>query len=116
MTQHRFQVKRVYEQVTPADGSRVLVDRLWPRGIDKKEASVDLWLKDIAPSAGLRKWFAHRPERWDEFKRRYYHELSMQGDAVRRLRAIAESSPVTLVYSARDKEHNQARALAEYLD
>jgi uncharacterized protein YeaO (DUF488 family) len=114
--QHRLQVKRVYERAAPTDGSRVLVDRLWPRGIRKEEARVDLWLKDIAPSAELRKWFAHRPERWDEFKRRYYHELSAQPDAVRRLQAMAESVPVTLVYSASDEEHNQARALAEYLD
>ena len=111
-----IRIKRIYATPEPDDGCRVLVDRLWPRGVSRQTAALDLWLKDIAPSAELRKWFAHRPERWDEFKRRYYHELSAQPDAVRRLQAMAESVPVTLVYSASDEEHNQARALAEYLD
>ena len=113
---HRFQIKRVYEPATPSDGSRVLVDRLWPRGVRKEDARIDLWLKDVAPSAALRSWFGHEPQRWPEFKRRYYHELRDRSDGVRRLQAMAESSRVTLVYSAHDEEHNQARALADYLN
>jgi uncharacterized protein YeaO (DUF488 family) len=111
----RFRIKRVYEDPAPDDGSRVLVDRIWPRGVAKEEARIKLWLRDVAPSTALRKWFAHRPERWAEFKRRYFDELSAQPDAVMQLRTLAESGPVTLVYSARDEAHNQARALAEYL-
>lgn len=116
MTQSRsFRIKRVYEPPTAADGSRVLIDRLWPRGVRKEDARIDLWLKELAPSAALRKWFGHDSRRWLEFKRRYYHELGGLADSVQRLQSLADSDTVTLVYAARDEQHNQARALADYL-
>ncbi len=109
-------IKRIYEPQAPGDGTRVLVDRLWPRGLTKAEAHVDLWLKDIAPSAELRKWFGHDPERWDEFQRRYAAELDERAAALEELREpVAAKGPVTLLYSAHDQEHNQAVALAGYL-
>jgi uncharacterized protein YeaO (DUF488 family) len=111
-----FQIKRVYEPASPADGSRVLVDRLWPRGVRKQDARIDLWLKDVAPSAALRRWFSHDPQRWAEFRRRYYHELSGRPAGIQKLLSLANSKRVTLVYSAHDEEHNQARALADYLN
>ena len=109
-----FAVKRVYEPKTESDGLRVLVDRLWPRGLAKARAAVDLWLKDAAPSTELRKWFAHRPDRWDEFQRRYLLELRASS-AIEQLRAISRDGPVTLLYGARDGDHNEAVALALFL-
>ena len=106
--------KRIYEPPAPDDGWRLLVDRVWPRGVSKERARLDGWLPEIAPSTALRKWFGHEPARWDEFRRRYEAELdgSPHVDAVLdRARAM----PVTLLYSARDTEHNQAVALAAYL-
>src|SRR5690606_20463036 len=103
----QLRIKRVFDPAEPADGTRVLVDRMWPRGVRKEDARIDLWLKDIAPSTALRKWFAHDPERWTEFKRRYYHELQNQREAVERLQSLASRGPVTLIYSARDEAHNQ---------
>jgi uncharacterized protein YeaO (DUF488 family) len=93
----------------------VLVDRIWPRGVSKAELEGVEWLKDVAPSNALRKWFGHDPQRWDEFRRRYFAELDANPDAVKRLREIAAQGPVTLLYGARDEVHNQAAALAEYL-
>lgn len=107
-------IKRVYEPRAPDDGRRVLVDRIWPRGVGKKKLGDALWLKDIAPSTALRKWFDHRPERWKEFNVRYAAELDHNADAVAMLRALIKRGPVTLLYSARDEKHNQARALAMY--
>jgi uncharacterized protein YeaO (DUF488 family) len=116
MTQEdRFQIKRVYEPAAASDGARVLVDRLWPRGVRKEDAHIELWLKDVAPSAQLRRWFGHEPARWAEFRRRYHHELAGRADSILQLRKLAEAKRVTLVYSAHDERHNQARALAEYL-
>jgi uncharacterized protein YeaO (DUF488 family) len=111
----KLQIKRVYEPRARGDGKRVLVDRVWPRGISKDKLSDALWLKDVAPSTALRKWFDHRPERWQKFCDRYAAELDRKGDAVETLRALSARGPVTLLYSARDVEHNQARALADYL-
>jgi len=111
----KLQIKRVYEPRAPGDGQRVLVDRVWPRGISKDKLSDAVWLKDIAPSTALRKWFGHRPERWQQFCKRYAAELDANTDAIEALRKIAARGPVTLLYSARDVEHNQARALADYL-
>ena len=108
-------MKRVYDDVSPDDGYRVLVDRVWPRGVSKQAAALDAWMKDIAPSSELRKWFAHQAERWPEFKRRYFRELQDQEEPVRALRRKARGHRVTLVYGARDMEHNNAVALAEYL-
>ncbi len=113
-----FQVKRIYEQREPADGYRVLVDRVWPRGMTKEAAAIDLWLKEAAPSTTLRKWFAHEPARWAEFKRRYAAELEQpdSADTVERLKQLAqEHAVVTLLFSARDETHNQAIALREIL-
>jgi uncharacterized protein YeaO (DUF488 family) len=109
-----LQIKRVYEQRSPADGRRILVDRVWPRGISKEKLGVVTWLKDVAPSTELRKWFDHRTERWKQFSVRYFAELD-HNPAVEQLRTICELGAVTLLYSARDVEHNQAQALSEYL-
>jgi len=109
-------IKRVYAPADPSDGKRVLVDRLWPRGLTKERASVDVWMRDIAPSEELRKWFGHEPERWQEFRRRYHGELDRNPDALARLREMAEDGPVTLLFGAKDEEHNQAVALKEYLE
>jgi uncharacterized protein YeaO (DUF488 family) len=111
-----FVAKRVYDPPARDDGFRVLVDRLWPRGLSKARAKVDLWLKDVAPSNALRKWFGHDPERWSEFVRRYKAELKTQKDAMAELREIGESHPrVTLLYGAHDSEHNNAVALLKFL-
>ncbi|RUU53473.1 DUF488 domain-containing protein [Mesorhizobium sp. M2C.T.Ca.TU.002.02.1.1] len=109
-------VKRVYETPAKADGQRVLVDRLWPRGVSKKDAELTLWLKEIAPSDELRKWFGHEPERWPEFQKRYRAELDANGDAVAELRDLLREGKVTLLYGAHDEAHNNAVALAEYLE
>jgi len=108
-------VKRVYDAPEARDGTRILVDRLWPRGLTMEKARVDLWLKEIAPSDALRKWFGHDPEKWRAFRSRYFRELEAQSDAVSRLRKEARAGSVTLVYGARDTEHNNAVALREFL-
>jgi uncharacterized protein YeaO (DUF488 family) len=106
-------VKRVYEPADPNDGFRVLVDRLWPRGMKKVDAKVDLWLREVAPSSELRRWFGHRPDRWAVFRDRYRAELA-HNPAVAKLRELGKRR-VTLLYAARDETHNQARVLLEYL-
>ncbi len=106
-----IQIKRVYEQPQAADGKRILIDRLWPRGLTKQKAKVDLWLKDIAPSTELRKWFAHDPAKWREFKERYYEELEKNNEVVTTLVELLKSGKVTLVYGAKDEEHNDAVAI-----
>lgn len=108
-------VKRAYDKPTANDGCRVLVDRLWPRGLSRQEARIDEWLRDVAPSKRLRQWFGHDPERWSEFRRRYFRELDQHTEAVRRLAARAQRRRVTLIYSAKDEQHNNAAALAAYL-
>lgn len=108
-------IKRIYLPPAADDGQRVLVDRLWPRGVSKREAAVDVWLKDVAPSAALRKWFGHDPARWEEFRKRYLAELA-DNDALAQLRALAEAGPMTLLYGAHDEAHNQARVLLELLE
>jgi uncharacterized protein YeaO (DUF488 family) len=110
-----IRVKRIYEPPSVQDGLRVLVDRLWPRGIKKTAAAVDLWLKDIAPTTGLRTWFAHDPAKWTEFRQRYHGELRHQGEAVQLLERKRTKGTVTLLFSARDSRHNNAVALREYL-
>lgn len=109
-----IRIKRVYEQPVPADGRRILVDRLWPRGLAKKEAGIDLWLKEIAPSAELRKWFGHKPENWEEFRKRYFAELKENDEPVRRLKQELDKGMVTLLYAARDEEHNHAVVIREF--
>lgn len=107
--------KRVYEAAGARDGQRVLVDRVWPRGLKKEQVKADLWLKDVAPSSALRKWFAHDPARWDAFKARYFDELDACTEPVARLLDLAGKGRLTLLFSARDPEHNQAAALRSYL-
>lgn len=104
-------LKRAYEPAAAADGIRILIDRLWPRGVPKSRLALDLWMKDIAPSPALREWFGHDPARWAQFCRRYAAELGDQGELLGRLRALARKGPITLVYSARDEQHNDAVVL-----
>jgi uncharacterized protein YeaO (DUF488 family) len=111
-----FRLKRAYEQPEDSDGSRYLIDRMWPRGMTKASLKLDGWLKEVAPSDALRRWFHHDPDKWNEFLRRYFSELDSNPDAVAPLVEAARSGPVTLVYSARDVEHNNGVALAEYLE
>jgi uncharacterized protein YeaO (DUF488 family) len=109
----KINIKRVYEKPGKEDGVRILVDRLWPRGLTKEKASIDLWLKDIAPSTELRKWFGHDPEKWKEFRKRYRHELKENEEQVSLLKDQMKKGMVTLVYGAKDEEHNQALVLKE---
>ena len=111
-----LKIKRIYDSPQKADGFRVLVDRLWPRGVSKKKAHLDLWLKEIAPSNGLRKWFGHDPKKWPAFAAKYREELTNQKDIVRQIKKIvADHGDTTLLYSAHDPEHNQAVALRQFL-
>lgn len=112
-----IRLKRVYEGPDPADGPRILVERLWPRGLTKERAAVDLWIKEIAPSPELRRWFNHDPARWDEFQKRYHAELSENKDVVDELRRKChDDGVVTFVYAAHDEQHNGALALRTYLE
>jgi uncharacterized protein YeaO (DUF488 family) len=110
----RLSIKRAYEPHGPDDGQRVIVDRLWPRGLSKQELGDALWMREIAPSAGLRKCFGHKPERWNAFRLRYFAELR-ENPCVKTLQDIIASGPTTLLYGAKDQVHNQAVALVEYL-
>jgi uncharacterized protein YeaO (DUF488 family) len=112
----RIAIKRVYDQPAKADSFRVLVDRVWPRGVSKEKAAVNLWMKEIAPSTELRKWFGHRPERWEEFRTRYREELKGKGELLDELRSHAAKGLLTLVYSAKDEAHNQAAVIREVLE
>jgi uncharacterized protein YeaO (DUF488 family) len=108
-------IKRVYEPVSATDGYRILVDRLWPRGLSKDHAAVDLWLKAIAPSTELRQWFGHAPVKWPEFRRKYFAELADHAEELAQIRALAKRRRVTLVYGARETEYNDAVAILEFL-
>jgi uncharacterized protein YeaO (DUF488 family) len=108
-------LKRAYESSAPSDGKRILVDRLWPRGVSKDRAALDLWLKDVAPSTELRKWFAHDPAKWPEFVTRYQAELA-HNEALSELKALASEGDITLVYAAKDEEHNEAQVLKGILE
>lgn len=112
----QLQIKRVYEAPNPRDGARFLVERLWPRGLRKEALPLRAWLKEVAPSTALRRWFAHDPARWEEFRRRYAAELDAAPDAWRPLAEALRREPVTLLYSARDPAHNSAVALQAYLN
>ncbi|MGN6402195.1 MAG: DUF488 domain-containing protein [Flavisolibacter sp.] len=111
----KISIKRVYEPPAKEDGKRILVDRLWPRGLTKEKAAIDLWLKDIAPSTELRKWFAHDPGKWQEFQKRYRKELKENKEAVSIVKQEAKNKTVTLVYGAKDEVHNDAVVLKEFL-
>ena len=108
-------IKRIYEPPVPEDGKRILVDRLWPRGLSKDEARLDEWLKEVAPSDELRRWFGHDPAKWEEFRRRYRQELKTQGEILERLRNEARKGTVTLLFAAKDEERNNAVVLKEML-
>lgn len=110
-----IRIKRVYEKPDKKDGIRILVDRLWPRGLTKEKAAVVLWLKEVAPSTELRKWFGHDPAKWKEFQKRYQQELKNNKEQVEVLKDQAKKGVVTLVYGARDEEHNEALVLKEWL-
>jgi len=110
-----IRVKRIYESPNPDDGFRLLIDRLWPRGIKKDDVKIDLWLREIAPSDSLRKWFNHDSEKWEEFKRRYFKELDQQQDLVDQLTQHTWEGKVTFLFSAKNESYNNAIALREYL-
>ena len=109
-------LKRASETSSAEDGVRILVERLWPRGLTKARAAVDLWIKDVAPSPDLRKWFGHDPARWKQFKQRYWNELKNKNDDVDVLRRKAREGKVTFIYAAHDEEHNGALALKEFIE
>ena len=111
-----IQLKRAYEKPSRNDGARILVERLWPRGLTREKVALDLWLKDVAPSPGLRKWFGHDPAKWKQFEQRYWKELRARKEAVALLRRKSKRGTITLVYAARDEEHNGALALKEFLE
>jgi uncharacterized protein YeaO (DUF488 family) len=111
-----YKLKRIYEASEASDGYRILVDRIWPRGVSKEKARIDLWMKEIAPSDALRKWFGHDPERWEEFQRRYREELQKEIGLTSHLKQLEKQhGTLTLVFSARDEHHNQAVALRAFL-
>lgn len=110
-----IKIKRIYSDPAKDDGFRMLVDRLWPRGVSKEKAKIDLWLKDIAPSDSLRKWFNHDPAKWDEFKRKYFRELDENKDRINQV-FKKHKGIITLLYAAKDDEHNNAEALKEYIE
>lgn len=112
----QIRLKRAYDPPEPEDGMRVLVERLWPRGVKKEALALDEWLKDIAPSPELRKWYAHEVEKWEEFRRRYEAELDGHPNELAHLRELVAAGPVTFVYAASDEQHNSARVLKEYIE
>lgn len=109
-------LKRIYEEDQRVGGYRVLIDRIWPRGISKEDADLDEWMKEVAPSSSLRKWFDHDKEKFSEFKQKYKEELKEHSDAVKKLREAADGNRLVLLYGAKDKEHNHAIVLKEYLE
>lgn len=111
----RFVLKRIYDEPSAIDGVRILVDRLWPRGVSKERAKLDLWLKDIAPTTELRMWFGHDPAKWTEFRRRYSEELAANMGAVERLAEFTRAGQVTLLYAAKDEEHNEAVVIRDFI-
>ena len=110
-----IRLKRAYDSASSGDGTRVLIDRLWPRGVRKADAAIDVWAKDIAPSTALRKWFGHDPARWREFRRRYSEEIHRRRNRLDELRTLAQKGRITLVFAARDEAHNDAVVLREIL-
>ncbi len=112
----KLKIKRVYEKPQKEDGKRILVDRLWPRGLTKEKARIDLWLKDLAPTAELRKWFDHDPNKWKEFQKKYHQELKKNQEQVSILSEQLKKGVITLVYGAKDEEHNEALVLRDWLN
>ena len=111
-----IKIKRVYDAPTPDDGIRILVDRLWPRGLSKEKAKVDLWLKEIAPSNELRKWYAHDPKKWAEFRKRYFNDMDTKGELVNQIVQKTREGDITLLYSSKEEKLNNAAALKEYIE
>jgi uncharacterized protein YeaO (DUF488 family) len=111
-----IKLKRAYKKPALSDGSRILVERLWPRGLTKDRAALDQWLKEVAPSPELRQWFGHDPAKWEQFQKRYWKELKNKGEAVQLLKQKGKQGTVTLIYAARDEEHNGALALKRFLE
>jgi len=111
----KMKLKRAYETPDASDGIRILVDRVWPRGVTKEKLQIDHWLREVAPSSELRKWFAHDPAKWDEFRRRYEEELAQNSEPLGQIMEQLKHGPVTLVYGAKDEKHNQAVVLKDYL-
>ncbi len=111
-----IRLKRIYEPPSENDGTRILVERLWPRGVSKEKAAVDLWLKEVAPSPELRKWYGHEPSRWEEFRRRYRAEIEVNVEVLSELKRWLKDGPVTFVYAAKDESHNSAILLKEFLE
>lgn len=112
----QIKLKRVYEEPEPSDGKRVLVERLWPRGLSKENAKVELWVKDAAPSTELRKWFDHDPSKWEEFKRRYFAELNQNPEALLPIEKIISEGTATFVFASKEERYNNSAALKEYLE
>ena len=110
-----IRLKRAYNSASSGDGARILIDRLWPRGVRKADAAIDVWAKDIAPSTALRRWFGHDPARWHEFRRRYSEEIHRRRNRLDELRTLAQKGRITLVFAARDEAHNDAVVLREIL-
>lgn len=111
-----IKLKRVYEEPQTSDGKRVLIERLWPRGLSKDKACVDLWVKEAAPSTGLRKWFDHDPSKWEEFKKRYFAELDANPEALKPILEIPGNETVTFVFASKEETYNNSAALREYLN
>lgn len=111
-----IKLKRAYEPALRDDGLRILVERLWPRGVSKQKAQIDLWLKEFAPSQELRRWYGHAPERWQQFRKKYQAELKAHGDALKLLKLLCQEKTVTFVYAASDEERNSATVLKQFLD
>ncbi|MGB9728850.1 MAG: DUF488 domain-containing protein [Thermoprotei archaeon] len=111
-----IKIKRIYEEPSEDDGYRILVDRLWPRGLSKKKSKIDLWLRDIAPSNDLRKWFSHDPAKWNEFKKRYIKELENNSSLQKLIEIIKQKNSITLLYATKDKERNNATVIKEYIE
>ncbi len=109
-------LKRAYEEPSPSDGCRILVERLWPRGVSKLDARIDLWPKEAAPSTELRRWFNHEPDKWEEFKRRYFEELRARQESVEPILARVRAGPVTFVFASRETQFNNAAALKEFVE
>ena len=111
-----IQLKRAYDKPQKTDGRRILIDRVWPRGVRKEDLKLDEWLKDLAPSTELRRWFGHDPEKWEEFRRRYFQELDAHPDTIRQLRTKMREGPLTIVFGSKEQRFNNAVALKEYLE
>lgn len=116
VSKRMLKIKRAYDRPSRGDGKRVLVDRLWPRGLKREEANLDEWLKELGPSPELRKWFGHDPDKWDSFKKKFFQELQRRQETVDRLAGMARNDTVTLLYGSREEHYNNAVALREYLE